>query len=307
MKIRKILALGLLSILAVSCGTTSGNSNPSTTSVQAPSQKDSDFISSLSDVKFSVLQTPKAADYGKSFASSFIVQVKNSAGSVMADYPVTIEYPVGNQNEKVEFATVSTTTDAAGKVLFKPENTEFAVNSEILFYPTPASNKKSTVQAAKNAGTSTKFQIKSKIISKGAILFIWEFNEKDKPVTNCYTVLSELQTRGATAGNAPVNQESYIGASTETLYKKNHDIVENNFGFLIGGTVKYESPVAKDSDNMWTCNLVSEIYVIDMATGKEVFRKTYKASEKDAKYDKAISNCKKTIAKIIVDNLVDNL
>lgn len=306
MKIVKFLAIGLLSILALSCGSTSIDSNSSSTA-QAPSVKDSEFIETLKDIKISVLQTPKAADYGKAFTSSFIIQVKNITGAVLPDYPVTIEYPVSNTNEKIEFETLNTTTDAAGKVLFKPSNTDFTVNSQISFYPTPSSNKKATVQAAKEAGTSTKFQIKSKIVSKGAILFIWEFNEKDKPTTNCYSVLSELQTRGATAGNAPVNQESYIGASTETLYKKNHEIVENNFGFLIGGTVKYENPVSKNDENLWTCNLVSEIYVIDMTTGKEVYRKTYKASEKDAKYDKAVSNCKKTISKIIVDNLVDNL
>ncbi len=306
MKIGKFLAIGLLSIFIVSCGSTAVE-NEKTSTTQAPSIKDSEFIETLKDVKISVLQTPKAADYGKPFTSSFIIQVRNSLNEILPDYPVTIEYPVSNVNEKISFETFATTTDSAGKVLFKPENTDFTVSSQIYFYPTPVSNKKSTIQAAKEAGTSTKFQIKSKLVSKGAILFIWEYNEKGKATTNCYSVLSELQTRGATVGNAPVNQESYIGAPIETIYKKNHEIVENNFGFLIGGTVKYKSPVEKDADKMWTCNLISEIYVIDMTTGKEIFRKTYKASEKDVKYDKAVSNCKKSISKIIVDNLVDNL
>lgn len=312
MKVIKFVTLSILTLLAISCGSTSqSNIKSEKQMAEAPATtqnvKDSEFVSSLEGINFSVLQTPKAADYGKPFASSFIIQVKDSSGAVKADYPVTIEFPISHQNDKIEYGTYNTVTDAAGKILFKPTNTEFTVNSEIHFYPTPVSSKKSTVQAAKKAGTSTKFQIKSKLLSKGAILFIWEFNEKNKPTTNCYSVLSELQKKGATAGNAPLNQESYISASTETIYKKNYEIVQNNFGFLIGGTVKYESPLAKDADGLWNCNLTAEIYVIDMTSGKEVFRKNYTASVKDAKSDKAVSNCKTAIAKVIVENLVDNL
>lgn len=309
-KIRKVSVAVLLATL-VSCGSTPAGEKSVISEEKAPSTtssvKDTEFIESLQNYKISVLQTPKAADYNKPFASSFIIQVKTSTGAVAANYPITIEYPVNKVKGKVEFETTNVETDSAGKVLFKPQNTAFSVNSTISFYPTPVSNKKNTIQAAKDAGVKTTFAIKSKLISSGAILFIWEYNEKDKPATNCYTVLSELQTRGATAGNAPMNQESLIGASTDTLYSKNKAIVENAFGYLIGGTVKFVTPVSRNDDKTWTCSLISEIYVIDMDTGKEVYRNTYSADATDAKYEKSISDARKKLAKEIVDNLVDNL
>lgn len=310
-KIVKNVSIILLLCASISCGSTNVSSDGKTSSdskSQTSSVKDSEFIQMISEYKFSVVQTPRAAEFNKPFASSFIFQVKTTAGSTAKNYPVTIEYPVGkNKNGEIEFAKENVLTNNEGKVLFKPSKTDFSADSTIYCYSTPTSSKKATINAAKEAGTKTTFKIKSKLISSGAILFIWEYNEKDKPATNCYTVLSELQTRGATAGNAPINQESYIGASTETLYSKNKAIVENSFGYLIGGTVKFDNPVAKNDDKTWTCSLNSEIYVIDMNNGKEVYRHNYSAKVTDAKYEKAISEARKVLAKTIVDNLVDNL
>lgn len=306
-KILKTVTAVLFMAAAISCGSTSVDSSNDDSKNQAPSVKDSEFIESLANYKINLIQTPKAADYNKPFATSFIVQVKNKSGAAVPNFPITIEYPSSKEKGKVVFTTKNVTTDNAGKVLFKPENTDFSVKSECSFYPTPVSNKKSTVNAAKEAGVKANFVIKSKLISSGAILFIWEYNEKGKPATNCYTVLSELQTRGATAGNAPINQESMIGAANDVLYTRNKAIVENNFGYLICGTVKYVNPVQKNDDKTWTCSLVSEIYVIDMNNGKEIYRKTYSADATDAKYEKSISEARKVLAKVIVDNLVDNL
>lgn len=302
---KSLLLTSVLIALLVSCGTTSSTQDKKT--VSAPSPKDTEFIESLNSVKINVLQTPRPAEFDKPFTSSFIFQAKNTDGSILPNYNVTIEYPVSHDDDDIKYEKTTTFTDESGKVLFKPTKTDFTVNAKIYCYPTPPSSKKSTVMAAKEARSSTKFQIKSRIASKGALLFIWEYNERNKPTTNCYTILSELQARGTTVGNAPVNQESYIGASTDTIYKKNYEIVQNNFGFLIGGTIKYEKPVAKNDDNLWECSLVSEIYVIDMTSGKEIFRKTYDCDEEDSKYDKAVSNCKKAISKEIVDDLVDNI
>lgn len=307
MKVIKFLVLTFFSVFMISCASTAADDSEKIVVTNKPlTEAEEVFIANTENLKLSLVQKPRDADFGKPFATSYIVQVKDSNAKAVPDLSVTVKYPVSKQNKKVAFETKELTTDKNGKVYFKADKTDFAVTSKITFSPTPVSNNKKVVETCKNVELSADFRIKSQLVSKGTLLFIWEFNEKDKPANNCYTILSELQAKGALVGNAPINDEKYITAATSTIYKLNYDIVENNFGYLIGGTVKFVNPVEK-TDGGYKCDLIADIYVIDMANGQKIYSCTQKTSAEDVKYDKAISNCKKALSKLIVEDIVDNI
>ena len=67
--------------------------------------------------------------------------------------------------------------------------------------------------------------------------------------------------------NAPLcDDTSYITASKQKIYKDNYQYVEDQFGYLIGGTVKFVSPVQANEDGTYSAHLIADIYGINMKT-----------------------------------------
>lgn len=304
MKVIRSILITLLFISLVSCGSTKVEKQDK--AAKNLNAQETEFIASLADIKLSVLQFPKDVAYGKNFATPYIVQVLSTTGTPVANYSVTIEYPKSKQDKVISFTTTSATTDEKGRITFTPEQPDFSCTSNVSFYPTPVSKKAQVVEACKNTAVQARWCIKSKLISSKSLMFVWEYNEKDKPNTNAYCILADIQNRGASAGNAPITEESYLHKTPEEIYKANYSIVEDKFDYLIYGTLKFVQPVEKTEEG-FKCEFISEIFVMDMHTGKIVYTNKYTNTTLDAKYDKAVSNCKKQIAKKIGDDLSESL
>lgn len=316
MKVIKTLSLiSLIIIIAASCATT-----------KATEAKDSDvqanveeiievpeptpeelFIDSLAGVKIEITQTPKVANYNKDFSCSFKAIVTDADGNALPGYAVTVSYPCGRKDGVLQFATEALTSDDAGNVEFTSKALEFGVDDFVSFYPTPAFEDAAVEEACKNHSAKAEIKAKSDITKKGALLFVWDYNEKGRPVNNSYDVMSELRSYGITmVGNAPVNEQSDIGTPIDKLYKKNFEIVEDAYGYLICGTIKFTEPVT-EIEGGYECELLAEITVVNMKNGAVVLEKSYTNKATGKNWSTCTGKCKEDLAVIICKDFVFGL
>ena len=272
------------------------------TEIQTP---ESIFLKSLDGISFSFTQTPKVTNVNKAFSSPFSFVVKNSEGKELPDFEVSVSYPSAKKNGQIIYKTINGKTDEKGTYSFAAPVPAFAASTKLYAYATPVSQ--DVENEAKNAGAQADWKVKSDIITKGAVLFVWDFNEKDRPVNNSYEILSEFRTRGMTlVGNAPVNETADIGKPLATLYKKNYAIIENAYGYLIVGTIKFFKPV-EECEGGYLCSLVSEISAVNMKNGEVIFTSTFTNEAVGQNWTKSIKTCKEQLAKQIVDAIVYGL
>lgn len=265
------------------------------------------FIESLNNVKMEFTQLPKVANYNKPFSCPYTLAVTDNDGNALAGYSVTFKVPVSRNKMNIEFQTVVFTTDETGTINYEQPVLEFGINDFIYAYPTPAFESSDVINACQAKAAKAQIKAKSNIISKGCLLFIWDFNEKDRPVNNSYDILSELRSYGITmSGNAPVNEASDIGTPIEQLYKRNYEIVEDAYGYLICGSVKFVEPVSEVEDG-WKCSLAAEITVVNMKNGEIQFEKTYNNENVGKNWTAATSGCKEKLAEIICEDIVFGL
>ena len=90
--------------------------------------------------------------------------------------------------------------------------------------------------------------------------------------------------------------------SKDFLYKENYEIIEDSYGYLICGTVKFVKPV-EPCDEGYLCSLTSNIEAVDMKNGKKVFSKTFVHEATGKNWNSCVSKCKSELAKMIVDEI----
>lgn len=320
MKVFKLFTVSVFALLVLTaCGTT----DISTPSVQEAPQIEEQsiepetpaepteeelFISSLENITITFTDVPKITNINRPFVNGFTFVVKQN-DEPLADYDVTISYPASKNEGVISFTELSVKTDESGKFTFTPDAPAFAADEKLKVYPTPINQDPVVFEAAYSYKAQTDWKVKSDIITKGAVLFIWDFNEKNRAINNSYDILSEFRTRGISmVGNAPVNETSYIGKPLSTLYKENYEIIENSYGYLIVGTVKFTKPVeATEDGNGYLCSLVADIQAVTMKNGKTVFTHTFEHEATGKNWNACVSKCKEELAEQIVDALVYGL
>ena len=140
-------------------------------------------------------------------------------------------------------------------------------------------------------------------------MFVFEFTEGGKPSKNSYEILSALRKKGGSMiSNGPISDDtSYITASKQKIYKDNYEYVEDQFGYLIGGTVKFANPVEANEDGTYTAHLIAEIYGIDMKTGEVIYEETNEYTSTGTNWSKAVESCKEKLTAIVVDSIMYGL
>lgn len=263
------------------------------------------FLDDISNVFVKFTSTTKIGTVNRAFSGNYTVSVTDKNGVPLSDYILNVMYPSSKKDGVVSFTEIEVTTDENGNYTFTPEKPTFGCDSKITIYPTPLND--SVKDAALAKGASADWKVRSDIINKGAVLFIWDFNEKNRPVNNSYDILSEFRTRGMTmVGNAPINETSYIGKSLNTLYKENYEIIEDSYGYLIVGTIKFTKPV-EPCDDGYLCSLIGEIEAVSMKKGNKVFSSTFTQEATGKNWNACVTKCKEELAEKIVDALVYGL
>lgn len=311
----KFLTFNLIVILSLSaCASNTSIQNENTTTeqktVNAPVQKgpteEEIFISQIKDISINFTTTPKIANVNRDFSGVYTISVKDKDSNPLADYSIQIAYPSSKTAEgTISFATQDTTTDENGIITFTAPKPTFAADSKVYAYVTPLNE--SVIEETKKLGAQADYKVKSDIITKGAVLFIWDFNEKERPINNSYEILSEFRNRGMVmVGNAPINETSYIGKPLSTLHKENYEIIEDSYGYLLVGTVKFVKPV-EQCDDGYLCSLIAEINAVNMKTGKTIFTSTFTNEATGKNWNACVTKCKDELSVKIVDALVYGL
>lgn len=311
----KFLTFNLIVILSLSaCASNTSIQNENTTTeqktVNAPVQKgpteEEIFISQIKDISINFTTTPKIANVNRDFSGAYTISVKDKDSNPISNYNIQIAYPASKNAEGIiSFATQDFTTDDKGIINFAAPTPTFAADSKVYAYVTPLNE--SVIEETKKLGAQADYKVKSDIITKGAVLFIWDFNEKERPINNSYEILSEFRNRGMVmVGNAPINETSYIGKPLSTLHKENYEIIEDSYGYLLVGTVKFVKPV-EQCDDGYLCSLIAEINAVNMKTGKTIFTSTFTNEATGKNWNACVTKCKDKLSVKIVDALVYGL
>ncbi|MGN0751042.1 MAG: hypothetical protein ACI4LS_11195 [Treponema sp.] len=261
------------------------------------------FIQKIEKINIKCVLSPSVVTKNRNFSSAYEFLVSDGEMNPVSEFKITLTYPSAKSDDEVLFSSVELLSDESGKVSFEPPKPSFSCISTVTAYPTPINQEEEVLKAVDQKKVEADWKVRSDVINKGAVLFIWDFNEKNRPVNNSYEILSEFRKRGITmVGNAPVNDSEYIGKSLDFLYKENYEIIEASYGYLICGTVKFLKPV-EPCDEGYLCSLTSNIEAVDMKNGKKVFSKTFAHEATGKNWNSCVSKCKSELAKMIVDEI----
>lgn len=335
MKKYKIIATVCIASVFCSCQTSKvSNKQDNLNDISEPvieikNLKEIEYAESLTNIFIKSISSPKEIIKGRKFKEPFKFSVsknqniesktestdENSTTTTetpIANFKVNVKYPSSKDKSELQFSTIELTSDENGIISFNPENTNFTCASSIQVFPAIPQDVNASDEVVINAIQQKKItkdiKIKSDIINKGAVLFVWEYNEKGRPTGNSYNILSELRKRGITlTGNAPVSDVSYIEKPLSELYQANFEIIGSTmYGYLLSGTLKFEQPVTKVEDG-YTCTLVFQLDGIDMKTGDVIFSTTQSHSAQGSNWNNCVSKCKNELTVKIVDELIYGL
>ncbi|MCR4741506.1 MAG: hypothetical protein K5866_01355 [Treponema sp.] len=261
------------------------------------------FIDELKDISIQLISSPEEMVKGKAFEKPYQIQVLRGQEPA-SNFELTIEYPSSrNESQKIDVVT-----DEKGNYYFTPEVPEFAANTKITIAPKALNDDEAVINAVKEKSLEADWKVKSDLLKKGAILFVWDFNTKNKPTINSNELMSELRSRGSNLfGNAPMNESSEIGQDLSKLYKENYEIVNDMYGYLICGTIKFaEDMKLNEETNKYLCSLIAEISAVDMKNGEVIYSQTF-TNEATGTWTESITKCKEELSKMIVDSLLYGL
>ncbi len=271
--------------------------------------KEDSFIKSLEGISVQKFSSPKEVVKGKNFAAPFVFSVTKADGSPAEGFALTIEYPASKADGTITFNKTEILTDAEGKISFTAEQPAFAVKSTVKAYPTPISEDASLAERLKPFTAEADWKVKSDLASKGAVLFVWDFNEKDRPVNNSYNIQAEFRSRGITmVGNGPIGETSYIG-KPKALYKDTYDIIGGSaYGYLIYGTIKFDQPVtALEDESGYYCILKAEIEAVGMKKGDVIYSSVTTYESKGKNWNECVSKGKEKLAELVVSDIIYGL
>ena len=314
--IKKSLISSLILVLFISCATTNDTAKKSAKTSKTieeeivPQLSEEElFIQEMNKYTLEFTNVPAKIKKGKSFASDFEVTVKDENGNPAADFDVCFTYPAMKDGSKLVSTSIVVKTNENGIASFNPGIISFAANSKIQAFPDVTGKLESNYDELPVPVTTADFLVESDVSSKGAIMFVFEFTEGGKPSKNSYEILSALRKKGGSMiSNGPISDDtSYITASKQKIYKDNYEYVEDQFGYLIGGTVKFANPVETNEDGTYTAHLIAEIYGIDMKTGEVIYEETNEYTSTGTNWSKAVESCKEKLTAIVVDSIMYGL
>ncbi len=268
------------------------------------------FLEEIEGISVKKVSSPKEITLGRAFAEPFVFSVTNADGTPAADFKLTAEIPSSKSEGVIAFDKTEVTTDSEGKISISiSDNPAFSARTVVSVYPTPISEDANLAEKLKNYTATADWKVKSDIASKGAVLFVWDYNEKDRPVNNSYNIQAEFRGRGITmVGNGPVNETSYIG-KPKSLYKDTYDIIGGNaYGYLIYGTIKFEQPVtALDDGSGYYCILKAEIEAVNMKNGNKIYSSAISYESKGKNWNECVSKGKDKLSELVVDDILYGL
>ena len=316
--IKRAFIASLCCLFIVSCASTSNEESTATkkitenkTELQEPAvpepTKEQIFLENLEGIKIQFTKSPSKTKKNKSFDSAYELIVTDKDENPVADFEVALIVPVKNSENQITGSRECLTTDENGCISYMPSIPEFAAKTTVCAYPFVPDNLEINNDDIAPYKVYADYIVESDVASKGAIMFVFEYTESGKPSKNSYDILSGLRKKGVyLIGNAPISDTDYINASKQKIYKENYNIVGTDYGYLIGGTVKFDGPVEQTEDG-YIARLTAEIYGIDMKTGEVIYENTHHDEATGKNWNYAVSDCRDKLTKTVVDSIMCGL
>ena len=266
------------------------------------------FLNGLNDIKISFTKIPAKTKKGKSFSNAYELAVTDGNEAPVADFQLTLKIPMIKENTQLVFSEINVITGTDGTVAFMPETPSFAAKTQIYAYPSIPQELNIDDSLLEPYTATADFIVESDIVTKGAILFVCEYNENGKSPKNSSDILTELRKKGGSMiGNAPYSDTEYINASREKIYRENYEYVGTDFGYLIVGTIKFANPVEKNEDGTYTAHLIASMYGMEMKTGNVIYEDVIEYTGSGLNWNKAVDDCKKNLTALMVDSIMYGL
>lgn len=266
------------------------------------------FLEKISNITIEFTKNPAKTKKNKDFNSAYELFVTDSTSNPVEGFEISLKVPVAKEGTELKYESIKLATDEEGKASFMPEKPAFCANTVVTTYPFISEELKITAEQLTAQTATAPFLVESDIVSKGAILFVFEYNENGKSPKNSYDILSGLRKKGVTLiGNAPISDTEYINASKSKIYKENFEMVGTDFGYLIGGTVKFANPVEKNEDGTYTAHMIAYIYGIEMKTGNVIYEQTTEYTSSGINWNKATESCRDKLTALVVDSIMFGL
>ena len=267
------------------------------------------YLALLDNIKITVINSPEGKK-SEGFKDRFLFSVTDTSiasdSNYVEDFKIKITYPVAKKGNEYTFDSVISASNADGKVYFTPPLFDFSANTNLFVMPYNLETQDEKVlEKEESMKIAAPFKIKTSISS--AVLFIWEYNELNKPTGNSYELISALRAKKIyNVGNAPVNESSDIGKPTDYIYKANFEIIGSSYQYLIGGTIKFVDKVTKVDDG-YQAHLIADIYAIEMKSGNKVYENVIENIQVGTNWNNAVSKCKDSLAEKIIEDLFYSL
>ena len=266
------------------------------------------FIEKISDINISVTKNPSKTKKNKPFSSAYEFSVTDGNNEPVSDFPLTVKYPKEKDGPEIVYGEEQLYTDENGTVSFDPPTPDFAASACLTASPAVPEGLDIPQQILDQHTAYGDYAVESDIATKGAIMFVLEYNENGKAPKDSYDILSGLRKKGIyNIGNAPRSDESYYNASKEKIYRDNFAEVGTSFGYLIGGTIKFTNPVEKNEDGTYTAKMTAYIYGIEMKSGKVILEETRENTGTGANWNKAVESCRTILTAMVVDSIMFGL
>lgn len=286
-----------------------------------------DFTKTIHNTDLKVTQTPSTPTKGKPFTSPFVVTAAHADGTPQSSFSIMVTYPISRENDTIHFATAKITTEKDGKASFMPDIPKYSFDSTITFTPalpacfvdannppygdgtaadaaqggqatsTAANIVHLAMTQAQDAAVSAKYRVITDMAQDGGMIYVWDYGENGKPLVNSSFFLKEIMAYGVRGvGNSPFSSASQLNKSDDELYRIARGYIQK--GFMIYGTVKYDSPVAPLQNGNVFCSLTASLKCVDLATGKMLYVTDQRCQVTGANKAQAIDSCRKELAKI---------
>ena len=316
--IKRAFITSLCCLFITSCATTGNEktvepekSNDKIVEIQEPvipePTKEQVFLESIEGIKLQFTKTPSKTKKNKQFNSAYELIVTDKDENPVADFEVALIIPVKNSENQITGSRECLTTDENGCISYTPATPDFAAKTTVCAYPFVPDNLEIDDNDIAAYKVFADYTVESDVTSKGAIMFVFEYTESGKPSKNSYEILSALRKKGVSLiGNAPISDTDYINTSKQKIYKENYNIVGTDYGYLIGGTIKFSAPVEQTEDG-YLAKLYADIYGIDMKTGEVIYEKTTETEAIGSNWNYAVSNCRDKLIQSVVDSIMFGL
>ena len=255
-----------------------------------------EFLARISGIALNVVSFPKQTVKHAPFPSAYTLLVKDAEGKEVSGIPITVSYPASRTDDSIVYDTTVLTTDENGRIEFMPDVPTSSFDEVVSFYPTPVNSNPETVEAARAVSVTAPFKVRTDLVKKSGILYVFDFDEKDRALTNSRYILRDFINSGVRSGNSPIPSPNYLNRNIDALYKATRAIVGDSAGFMVSGSIKFAAPLQRQDNGTYACTLVADVVCVNMKNGEVLYKTRQTASETGTSQYLAAEACRKKIA-----------